>query len=176
MTEQDAQYAFRKALIPLLPEVDCSVVWAVQDNRTNLAKPYYSLAVSPSHMVGGDEEGAVNQAGVMTITGSREVRITITRVADKGDHPLQVLTEVRDAMSKPSFRWAMRRAGISLGMTYDCLDVSRKISESEIEPRGALECLIRYQTKVTDNVGVIDTAEIALDIDGKTQTIVATRN
>lgn len=164
MTESEAGYAFRDALITLLPEVGCTVSWADQDNRTNIAKPYYSLAVSPSRAIGGDEHSSVDASGILTVTGSRELNITITRIGQKGEHPLHVLSAVRDAMRKPSFGWAMQKAGISLAMAYQCLNMSKQIQVGEIEPRGVLECVIRYHSSIADNVGVIERVHVTGDI------------
>lgn len=173
MTEEEAQYAFRSALIQLLPEVGCTVSWADQDNRTNIQKPYYSLSVSPSRAIGGDEHSSVDANGILTVTGSRELNVTITRIGQKGEHPLHVISAVRDAMRKPSFGWAMQRAGISLAMAYQCLNVSKQIQVGEIEPRGVLECVIRYHSSVVDDVGVIDIVQMSGEISAPARSFIA---
>ncbi|MGL5654128.1 MAG: phage neck terminator protein [Vibrio sp.] len=173
MTETDAQDAFRSALIPLLPEVGCRVIWADQNNSTNIPKPYYSLSVTPSMKIGGDEDGKVDVNGVMQIVGGRELHITIMRIGKKGDHPIQVLSGVRDKLSLKTFGWELQKAGISLAMSYQCQNTSRRISESETEPSGALECVIRYHSVITDNVGVIDKVHVVGDISGKNVDFIA---
>lgn len=153
MTAEQAQYSFRAALLPLLDS--SRVVWADQNNQTNIAAPYYSLSVSSMLRIGSDDEHKVDSDGVMTVDGSREMRVTISRIGKKGEHPCHFLSELRDKLNAPTFRYTLQASGAKLGMMYPVQNISRSIQAGEIEPRAALECVLRYHSQVTDSVGVI---------------------
>lgn len=147
------------ALVKALVGAD-TVIWADQ-NAPRPALPYWTLRLSSRRSIGWDDHGqGVDNAGTETIGGIREETLEVQCI---GTDAFDKVCAVRDALAKRTVQAAWYATGLAIFDRGNVLNVPYKLDNDQLEPRGAMDLIMRYAVTDTDVVGAIETVEIAAE-------------
>ncbi len=147
------------ALVKALVGAD-TVIWADQ-NAPRPALPYWTLRLSSRRSIGWDDHGqGVNGVGIATVDGIREETLSLQCI---GVDALDKACAVRDALAKRTIQAAWYATGLAIFDRGNVLNVPYKLDNEQLEPRGALDLILRYAVTDTDDVGLIETVETSAE-------------
>lgn len=144
------------------PILGGTVIWADQ-NSPRPALPYSMMKIMGVRYVNQDHYSNPDVNGVQTIKGDREFTLNVQRfgqsdvtsflngVVDK----LRLTTNIDKFMAKK----------LTAFNTGAVTDISALLDKTAIEKRATVDIFIRYKSSLTDNVGIIETANVEGDDD-----------
>lgn len=136
-----------------------TVIWADQ-NSPRPALPYWTIKLASRRSIGWSDYGQGAPAGIMTIGGVREETLMIQRM---GTGSYDAVSAFRDALAKRTVQAAWYATGIAIFDRGQVLDVPFALDNAQLEPRATMDLFIRYAVTDTDDVGMIETVEIAAE-------------
>lgn len=141
------------------PIINKTTIWEDQ-NGTRPALPYATLKVKSIRYVNQDYNESPDDDGDMRTLGDREFTLSINYYAQKTDDTIEILQRVVDRIRTLSVSDKFNAKGFSAFDTSAVNDVSFLMDSVKIEQRATVDVFIRYKSRLTDNVGLIDTADI----------------
>ena len=160
----------------LQPIIGGTVIWMDQ-NAPRPALPYTAMKRSARRRVHKDRYSDVDDTGIQTVAGDREFTLSIQRYQAYG--PDSVMEELEDVVDKLQLQTnidAFLAKGLAAFNTSPVMDISMLLDKTQIEKRSNVDVFFRYRSKLTDNVGLIESVHITGTDDGHgspTYTIIA---
>lgn len=133
------------------------VIW-VNENAPRPPLPYLAIKVSPARRVGKDWYSDVSDEGLQTVIGDREFTFSIQSFGHES--PVSYLQDLADKLQLISVGDKFRAAGMAIRDSKPAMDISALLSNTKMEKRANLDLILGYRSIQTDNVGVIETANI----------------
>ena len=161
----------------LQPIIGGTLIWMDQ-NAPRPELPYTAMKRSARRRVHKDRYSDVDDAGIQTVAGDREFTLSIQRYQAYG--PNSVMKALEDVVDKLQLRTnidALLAKGLAAFDTAPVLDISALLDKTQIEKRANVDVFFRYRSKLTDNVGLIESVHVTGTDDGvgsPVYTIVAT--
>lgn len=134
-----------------------TVIW-MNENAPRPPLPYVAIKVSPARRIGKDWYSPVNDMGLQTVIGDREFTLSIQVFG--AESPVSYLQDVADKLQLISAGDKIRAQEMALRDVKPVMDISALLSNTKIEKRANLDVILGYRSIQTDNVGIIDTANI----------------
>jgi len=133
----------------------------LDQNSPRPALPYCGMKIMSRRHVNKDHYSDVDTNGVQTVTGDREFTLSIQRYQAYGaDSVTEKLQVVADKLRLNSVIDKFMAKGLAAFDTSQVQDISALLDKTQIEKRASLDIFMRYRSVQTDNVGIIDAANI----------------
>lgn len=121
--------------------------------------PYWTMRLASQRLIGRDSySNEIDNSGNQKVRGVREITVNVQRI---GEDSSSFVGDLRDNLSKTTVLEAFQIEKLALYDTTDVLNVPFKMDESSLEPRASMDLLVRFGSELLDNVGIIDTVDIA---------------
>lgn len=138
-----------------------TVVYANQ-NAPAPATPYWTLLFLPVRNIGSEHYAEPDAAGVQKVVGVREVTVRVQRY---GDGSFPACSTLNDKLAMTTVLEEFWKLGISLYNKSGPQDVTVKLDNARFQDRGVLDVFLRVNSVIEDNVGLIETVEVAGQIE-----------
>ena len=133
------------------------VIW-MNENAPRPIIPYLAIKISPARRIGKDWYSDINDIGLQTVIGDREFTLSIQVYG--AESPVSYLQDFADKLQLISVGDRFRAKGMAIRDSKPVLDISALMTNTKIEKRANLDVVIGYRSIQTDNVGIIETANI----------------
>jgi hypothetical protein len=147
----------QRLIVQISGEPSGKVIW-MNENAPRPVLPYLAIRVSPARRINKDRYSDVDANGIQTVVGDREFTLSVQ--AFGYDSPVSYLQYFADKLQLITNNDRFRAQGMALRDTSTVMDISALLSNTKIEKRANLDLTIGYRSVQTDNVGVIETANI----------------
>ena len=138
-------------------ELGFTVIFADQDGPQPIPKPYATIRLDTQAAVGGEEQGAVNGGGIVTVKGHRR-RTAMLEII--GPNALSHMETIRDSLGKVTVLGTLYgTCGVSV-IDSGTIQNLTQLLETKHEERASLDLILAYATEIEDEVGVIEHVEI----------------
>jgi hypothetical protein len=150
-----------------------TLIWGNQ-NAPEPPLPYWTVIIQTTRRIGSDAYSqGVDDDGNQTVFGVRAGTIALQRYGT--DSELKC-ADVRDALAKISVIESFSSAGLEIYDVGPINDTTITQDASIRKPRASMDVMVRFGTKLLDEVGIIQTAitdaeYTNLDDDGNTDEI-----
>lgn len=135
-----------------------TVIWADQ-NTPRPALPYWTIRLQAQRMVGRDDRSqGVDVNGIQQVFGVREATLNVQRIGADSE---EKVADLRDELGKVTVTDAWLLAKIAVYNIGPVTNVPYEMDKGHLEPRAVLDLFVRYGTELDDEVGVIETVEMA---------------
>lgn len=152
-----ADSVLQRLVVQISGEPSNKVIW-MNENAPRPALPYLAIRISPARRVGKDWYSDVSDSGLQTVIGDREFTLSIQAFGEES--PVSYLQDLADRLQLISVGDRFRAEGMAIRDSNPVLDISALLSATKIEKRANLDVILGYRSIQTDNVGVIETANI----------------
>ena len=157
--------ALYKAVIAawIFPTVGLDVeIIRTNDNAPKGRDPYVALNIGHFDQIGWDERGEPDPTtGDVVVLGMRESVLTVESF---GTEALQLLANLRNALSLLSVQAPLRAAGVALGSWTPVLNLTQ-LYDTQWKERGQFSVRMRFRSETIDKaVGQIADVEAALTV------------
>jgi len=140
--------------------VAVSVIYADQSSpRPNY--PYAVLRLESIVKVGWDELRSLDDQNIATYGGQRRGSVSIDYF---GNNPVQEMTKAANSLEKQSILDLFSSGGIAIQEKNEVLNLTR-ILETDFEPRASFDFFIGFADNYEDDLGIIESVEIAGEMD-----------
>lgn len=160
---EDLAWEVISAIIP------APLVRSSQRDAERPPKPYATYRIISRKTIGTDEQVSTDENGVMTLRGLRE---GVIQISVFGGNARFVCDTLLNNARKESSRYLMRRVRFWLNANAGVKDTSAARDKLNFEQMATVDLYYRHQTTYQDDVGIIDTADVTGDLDGKTLHII----
>lgn len=134
-----------------------TVIW-MNGNAPRPPLPYIAIKISPARRIKKDYYSDVDANGIQTVIGDREFTLSIQSFGEES--PVSYLHDLADKLQLVSVGDRFRAQGMAIRDSHPAMDISALLSATKIEKRANLDVIIGYRSVQTDNVGIIETANI----------------
>lgn len=134
----------------------------MDENGPRPLSPYAAFRVKAARAIHHDHYSDVTANGIQTVRGNRESTVSIQYY---GGEPVAALSNLRDRLMLRTVMDSFGSRGLAAYHTEDVLDISIS-QETERLKRANLDIVIRYNSSLTDDVGIIESADVSGVIDG----------
>lgn len=142
------------------PLVGGTLIWMDQ-SAPRPALPYCAMKIMSVRQINRDHYSDVDDGGIQTVTGDREFTLSIQRYQAYGaDSVTGKLQAVSDKLRLTSVIDKFSAKGLVAFDAGQVQDISALLDKTQIEKRASLDIFMRYWAVQTDNVGLIETANI----------------
>lgn len=152
MTTRSDLYALFKPFFPTI-----TVIWQ-DENAPRPTLPYVAIKVMSWRFKNYDHYGDPDANGIQTVDGDREFTFNIQYL---GTSPVDNLQTVVDKLRLQTTIDRFMAAKYVVFNTEQVVDVSALLDKNQFEPRATLDLFLRKKSYQTDDVGLIDTSNIA---------------
>ncbi len=136
------------------------VIYADQSSpRPNY--PYAVLRLESIVKVGWDELRSLDDQNIATYGGQRRGSVSIDYF---GNNPVQEMTKAANSLEKQSILDLFSSGGIAIQEKNEVLNLTR-ILETDFEPRASFDFFIGFADNYEDDLGIIESVEIAGEMD-----------
>ena len=143
-----------------------TVIWMDQ-NAPRPALPYCAMKIMSVRQKNRDHYSDVDDSGIQTVAGDREFTLNIQRYQAYGvDGVTGKLQAIADKLRLISVIDKFKSKGLVAFNAAQVQDISALLDKTQIEKRASLDIFIRYRSVQTDDVGLIETANIQGQDDG----------
>lgn len=136
------------------------VIW-LYPNSPRPTIDYVSLYITTVTQVGWDwTQAPTDDNGISNMVGDREF---VIQAQAYGGDPVTILNNLRTSLQKQTVLDSLRQNGIVF-FNWNPINDITELVDSRYEQRASMEINFRIADQYTDNLGVIDTVEIAENI------------
>jgi len=133
-----------------------SLIWGDQ-NAPRPALPYWTMILQSIRKVGEDTYSqGVTDEGVQTVTGTRDATLAVQRYGTGSDI---ACADLRDKIALISVIESWIAAGVVVYDETPIMNATVKLDNAQLEPRAAIDLMIRFGVDTDDIVGAIETVE-----------------
>lgn len=147
----------QRLIVAISGEPSGKVIW-MNENAPRPVLPYLAIRVSPARRINKDRYSDVDTNGIQTVVGDREFTLSVQ--AFGYESPVSYLQDFADKLQLITSNDRFRAQGMALRDTSTVMDISALLSNTKYEKRANLDLTVGYRSVQTDNVGVIETANI----------------
>ena len=134
-----------------------TLIWGDQ-NAPRPALPYWTMILQSIRKVGEDTYSqGVTDEGVQTVTGTRDATLAIQRYGTGSDI---ACADLRDKIALISVIESWIAAGVVVYDETPITNATVKLDNAQLEPRAAIDLMIRFGVDTDDIVGAIETVEV----------------
>lgn len=141
--------------------LNITAVW-LNPNAPRPARPYATLQTVSRRRIGSASTGHPDATGDATITGDREVTLSVQYLgaADSNDprDGYEELQALVDSLERPSVIEALDSTGWAFIRTALLQDITAQVG-TQWEPRAVVDIEFRATATQTDQVGVVETVK-----------------
>lgn len=142
---------------PLTGLTNAKVIW--QDlNSPRPTLPYVAMKVMSRRKVKRDFYQDPDANGMQVVQGDREFTLNIQYI---GDNSVENLDALADKLNLQTVIDTFQAAKYTAFDTAQVVDIAALLDKAQIEPRASLDVFLRTKKYQTDDVGLIDTVNIA---------------
>lgn len=156
--------------------LNITAVW-LNPNAPRPQRPYATLQAISRQRVGSASAGHPNADGDATITGDREVTLSVQYIgaADSNDprNGYQELQALVDSLERPSVIETLDGSGWAFIRTALLQDITAQVG-TQWEPRAVVDIEFRAAATQTDQVGVVDTVKLESTLTERTEPLEVT--
>ena len=146
-------------------------------NAPRPPRPYATLQAVSRQRIGSAHTGTPDSAGDATITGDREVTLSVQYIgAASSNDPrdgYQELQALVDSLERPSVREDLESEGWSFIRTALLQDITAQVG-TEWEPRAVVDIEFRAAVTQSDQIGIVDTVNIESTLSERTEPLEVT--
>ena len=133
-------------------------IWDTQ-NAARPELPYWTLRLGSIRKVGTDTySSSVDNVGDGYAVGTREATLSVQCLG--GSDPEIACSDLRDMLMMPSMQERWLASEIALYRVGDVQVVPYLMDNGHWEPRAAMDLFIRFGVHLTENMGLIEIADI----------------
>lgn len=141
--------------------VDGETVIFADQNAPRPSLPYWTIRVGVARRLGREHfSQGVDVNLDQTVSGVREVTVQVQR---HGYESEQKAMDLRDSLFLTTVNEAWQLKKLSLYNAGDVQNIPFRLDNSQLEPRASLDLFVRFGAVLKDNVGAIETVEIATE-------------